>query len=49
MTISAAAMFRLRQGDKVQAALPDMSPDGREFIISGGSPEGWAETFGSQL
>jgi len=33
-------------GEAIQYAMPNVSADDREFLISGISPEGWKETFG---
>lgn len=35
-------------GMLVQNAFPNLSADDREFIISGISPKGWADTFGGE-
>jgi hypothetical protein len=32
----------------IQSALPDVSKEDREFLISGTSPEGWEMMFGSE-
>lgn len=39
-------LFEIRQGKHIQDACPQMSPDDREFLISGTSPEGWQQLFG---
>ena len=36
------------QGTLVQVAMPHLSPDEREFVMSGITPEEWAETFGEE-
>ena len=33
-------------GQPIQTAMPDVSLDVREFLISGISPTGWEQTFG---
>ena len=33
------------QGTLVQVAMPHLSPDEREFVMTGITPEEWAETF----
>ena len=33
-------------GALIQDAIPDISSDDREFLISGMSPEGWEKLFG---
>jgi len=35
-------------GELIQRAMPSVSADDREFLISGVSPEGWKQTFGSE-
>jgi len=32
----------------VQSVLPELSPDDREFLISGITPEEWEQTFGQE-
>ena len=36
------------QGTLVQVAMPHLTPDEREFAMSGITPEEWAETFGEE-
>lgn len=36
---------RWQRGELIQRALPDVSPDDREFLISGTSPLGWQVLF----
>ena len=36
------------QGTLVQVAMPHQTPDEREFVMSGITPEEWAETFGEE-
>lgn len=35
------------QGDHIQVVFPELSADDREFLISGVTPEEWAQAFGS--
>ena len=35
-------------GTLIQDAMPDVSPDGREFLKTGVTPEEWVNTFGSE-
>jgi hypothetical protein len=35
-------------GALIQDAMPDVSPDGREFLKTGVTPEEWVNTFGSE-
>lgn len=37
-----------RKGMMIQDALPELSAEDREFLISGISPEGWKEAFGEE-
>jgi len=43
--VPAAELFAYRQGRLIRSALPSVSDDDREFLISGLSPEGWRRTF----
>ena len=36
------------QGTLVQVAMPHLTPDEREFVMSGITSEEWAETFGEE-
>lgn len=45
VTVPAAGLFKYRSGALIQDAFPDLSLDDREFLMSGCSPQGWAETF----
>ena len=36
------------QGTLVQDAMPHLSPDEREFIMTGITPEEWADNFGDE-
>ena len=36
------------QGTLVQNAMPHLSPDEREFVMTGITPTEWAETFGEE-
>ena len=36
------------QGTLVQVGMPHLSPDEREFVMTGITPEEWAETFGEE-
>ena len=37
---------RFMKGEHAQTAMPSVSADDREFLISGISPAGWKKTFG---
>lgn len=36
-----------RGGEMIQVALPELNADDREFLISGFSPNGWKEIYGT--
>ena len=36
------------QGTLVQVAMPHLSPDEREFVMTGITPEEWADNFGEE-
>jgi len=36
------------QGTLVQDAMPHLSPDEREFVMTGITPEEWADNFGEE-
>ena len=46
VTVPAAGLFRLRQGEYIQNALADLSVDDREFLITGITPDGWDKLQG---
>lgn len=39
-------LARFMKGEHAQTAMPSVSADDREFLISGISPAGWKKTFG---
>ena len=39
-------LYAYRQGKHIQDAMPSVSAEDREFLISGTSPEGWEQLFG---
>ena len=45
LPINEYQLARYEGGALVQDAFPDLDADGREFLISGITPEEWAETF----
>lgn len=45
VTCSIEGFNKWRQGELIQNALPSLSADDREFLISGISPKGWEITF----
>jgi hypothetical protein len=40
-------LFKYNYGANIQDAFPYLSEDDREFILSGLSPKGWEQRFGS--
>jgi hypothetical protein len=43
--VPAKALYKYRQGASIQDAMPMLSRDDREFLMSGYSPEGWNQVF----
>jgi hypothetical protein len=39
-------LARWRGGDRIQDAMPYLTPDEREFIMTGITPDEWNATFG---
>lgn len=35
-------------GELIQRAMPNLTPDQREFLMTGITPQEWEETFGSE-
>lgn len=48
VSFSAEGYEKYRNGALIQNAFPELSPDEREFLISGTSKEGWEKLFGSE-
>lgn len=46
VTVPAEELFAYRQGKYIQDAMPSVSKEDREFLISGTSPDGWRQLFG---
>ncbi len=46
--VSEAGLIQWQTGTLIQRALPDATPDEREFLMSGISPEGWILAFGTE-
>ena len=44
--VPADGLARFIEGEHAQDALPSISADDREFLISGISPTGWKQAFG---
>lgn len=41
VTVPAEELYAYRQGAMIQDAMPSVSKEDREFLMSGCSPEGW--------
>ena len=48
INITSAQWRRWRQGEYIQKAMPNLSNDKREFLISGVGPKEWEELFGKE-
>lgn len=48
VVIPMIAWMAMEGGELIQNALPNLSSDDREFLISGMSPEGWEKLFGGE-
>jgi hypothetical protein len=46
--VPATELFAYRRGQLIQTAMPSVSNEDREFLMSGYSPEGWKQTFGNE-
>lgn len=46
VTIPGEELYAYRRGALIQTAMPSVSRDDAEFLMSGMSPEGWKQTFG---
>lgn len=46
VTVKASEFDAWQSGGLIQVVMPSATDDEREFLISGISPKGWAETFG---
>ena len=45
VSVPAKELHAYRRGMPIQTAMPSVSADDREFLISGISAEGWKQTF----
>ena len=45
VTVPAKGLYEYHQGAHMQTAFPNLSPEDREFLISGSSPDGWNEMW----
>ena len=48
VTVPGPELYAYNQGKHIQDAMPSVSPEDREFLMSGYSPEGWKQVFGGQ-
>lgn len=48
VTTTQAAFEKWQRGAYIQHAMPDLSPDEREFLISGLDPDQWKAMFGDE-
>ncbi|WP_143056576.1 hypothetical protein [Chitinophaga sp. YR573] len=48
INISSEELLRIENGEFVQRVVPHLSPEIREFLISGITPEEWKDHFGSE-
>jgi|TARA_R100001530_G_scaffold35417_2_gene27604 hypothetical protein len=46
VTVPGKELHMYRRGKLIQDAMPSVSTDDREFLITGISPEGWEKKFG---
>lgn len=45
LDVTEEQMMRFKEGELVQNVFPNLSPEEREFILSGSTPEEWDEAF----
>ena len=45
LPVTEQQLFEWRQGGLIQQVMPELSPDQREFIMTGITPDVWDETF----
>ena len=45
VTVKAKELYAYRQGGLIQDAMPSLTADDREFLMTGISAEGWDKTF----
>lgn len=46
VAVPAEGLYKYHQGAYIQDAFPGLSPDDREFLMSGTSPAGWHQLYG---
>ena len=47
--VSETAMYAWKCGELIQVAMPDLSSEEREFILTGYTPADWATMFRDEL
>lgn len=48
INVTDVQLARWHRGELIQNVMPHLSPDDREFLMTGITPEEWAETFGDE-
>jgi hypothetical protein len=48
VTVEKKGFLLWQSGSLIQTALPSISSEDREFLISGTSPEGWTQMYGEE-
>ncbi len=48
INVTDAQLARWHRGEPIQNVMPHLSPGDREFLMTGITPEEWAETFGDE-
>lgn len=46
--VSVIQLTAWHEGEMIQVAMPHLSPDDREFLMTGITPEEWDDTFGPE-
>lgn len=47
LNVTAEQIFRWQKGELIQNAMPQLTPDEREFIKTGITPDEWNDAFGT--
>lgn len=47
LNVTSEQIFRWQSGELIQNAMPQLTPDEREFIKTGVTPDEWNEAFGT--
>ena len=48
VSVPGQELHQYRRGKHIQVAMPSLSAEDREFLLSGISPEGWDQYFGKE-